>query len=191
MTMGGDGSQLGGPPPGWFQQLGQCPAYLQQPQQLGQCNQQLMQNAYPPYQLQGMQQAAGMQAAGWVEDYGEGSNRARLLLHRHLTEEQDWTLDHFGYFDVKGQIARPALRRWWSWNRYRGAEPHWHTYRLYGDGSVHEMDGDRRLTAFCIVVHHNAMERLPLWDRLLALKLMIESDLPEFLKTAKVMCQFP
>ena len=188
--MGGDGSQLGGPPPGWSQQLGQCPAYLGQYQQnLAQSPAwlQAQQQALMP---QAMQQLQAQVMPDWLDFSVEGSNRARLLLHRHLTDDQEWSLDHFGYFDVKGQVARPALRRWWAWHRHRGAEPHWHTYRLYGDGSVHEMDGDRRLTAFCIVIQ-NPIERVPLWDRLLALKLMIESDLPEFLKTAKVMCQFP
>jgi hypothetical protein len=92
----------------------------------------------------------------------EAEARARRLLERNLSAEQRRTLAKSGFIDVRACGGR--------------------VYRLARSGSVARLseDGKYLTEQYCIV----PTVAMPPEDRLLALKLMLETDEEEFLKTA-------
>jgi hypothetical protein len=93
----------------------------------------------------------------------EAEERAWQLLQRTLSEEQARTLKEERYFTVQAQSGR----------RYRIA----HDGLIYGISRPTDTPTER----FCLV----PTTKLPCGDRLLAIKLMIETNEQGFLRTAR------
>lgn len=101
------------------------------------------------------------------------NSRAQEVLEQHLTPEQREDLRTFGWFDVEGKgriVGRLGFRRTQT-RKFR--------IRLAGP-MVDEMKSKGQFQHLCIM----ALDPLPKADVMLSWKLMIEADLPRFLKTA-------
>src|SRR5262249_17308123 len=92
----------------------------------------------------------------------QAAERAHWLLERNLNAEQQRTFATGGFIDVRASGGR--------------------VYRIEGDGFVGRLSEDEKsLTAqYCIM----PTVAMPVADRLLALKLMLETAEEEFLRTA-------
>jgi hypothetical protein len=129
---------------------------------------------YADFAAQQAQYDVMASAAQFEEMQGINKHRAQALhaadelLRSHLTAEQREDLDSFGWFDVRGQWRRPLHRSTW------------HTFRIYS-GAIRELKRDGKVKDFCII----ALETLPSADVMLTLKLLVESDLNRFYKTAR------
>lgn len=97
------------------------------------------------------------------------NEKARVLLMRHLTKEQQETHRKHGYFDVQGQ-STPYTGR------------HFRIYTASATMNVYLMDGDRKIECYCA-----APENVPRCDALLAQKVMIETNEREFMRKANKM----
>jgi len=160
-------------------------------QQLGNFAQGLQQN-----QLQGVQQQQALPR--WLSDYflhtqggafpleEVSERRGEKLLREHLTPAQlaDWEARDF--FIVAPKPPRP--RRWWQ-RQYRG-DLRQHRYRLYRNGTVGVELSRGMLQSFCIRPD-NRFHYFPTCDRLLMLKLMLETDEKHFRETARIMGTTP
>jgi hypothetical protein len=94
---------------------------------------------------------------------------AEALLRAHLTAEQRRELDDYGRFEVRAKWRRPLRRSTW------------HTFQI-SPGDICELKRDGKQKHFCII----ALEpEVPTADVMLTLKLMVESDLNRFYKTAR------
>jgi hypothetical protein len=93
----------------------------------------------------------------------EASNRALRLLNGFLTASQNWELQEKGHFHVRGQDGE--------------------TYRI--DARTHQnvylMKGERRAVRYCAVMQDGG---IPMYDMLLAQKLLIETDISRFKEIA-------
>jgi hypothetical protein len=100
--------------------------------------------------------------AGAEASYREGKERARRLLARNLNEAQQRTFSKGGFIDVRSSGGR--------------------VYRLALSGSVARFSKDETYLSeyYCI----GPTRPMPLEDRLLALKLTLETDEEQFLETA-------
>lgn len=85
--------------------------------------------------------------------------RSRALLHQLLTREQRWSLRASGSFIVRGQDGRE--------------------YEVRKDGVLLIVEG-KPTVSYCI----HPKERLPIYDVMLAQKLLLESNVEHFLATA-------
>jgi hypothetical protein len=92
----------------------------------------------------------------------KAAERAHWLLERNLTAEQERTFATGGFIDVRASGGR--------------------VYRLERGGFVGRLAEDEKSlrAQYCIM----PTVAMPLADRLLALKLMLETDEEEFLRTA-------
>lgn len=107
--------------------------------------------------------------ARWARERAErdaAAARAAALLAEHLDDEQATEYEQHGYFTV---ISRDGQRRY---QIHRGRS-----------GNVREVNGNgHRLRTFCI----HPGEAVPDEDTMLAQKLMLEADDPEFFRLANV-----
>ena len=96
----------------------------------------------------------------------KASVKAKALLHRHLTKEQRWELRATQAFTVVGQDG--------------------HTYRVT-EGTANNvqllMDGKPRYSLCVVFKDHTP---IPMYDLMLAQKILLELDIRFFLRTAKV-----
>jgi hypothetical protein len=94
---------------------------------------------------------------------------AERLLDRYLTPQQWNDLKHYGWFDVEGKFRRRLHR-----TRTR-------RFRIFWAGpQVHELKANGTEQHYCILM----LESVPIADKMLALKLLIEADVNKFLETA-------
>jgi hypothetical protein len=130
---------------------------------------------YADFAAQQAQYDVMASAAQFEEMQGINKHRAQALhaadelLRSHLTEEQRRDLETFGWFEVQGKWRRPLHRSTW------------HRFRIYSGGSIREVKRSGGIKDFCII----ALETLPSADVMLTLKLLVESDLNRFYKTAR------
>lgn len=105
----------------------------------------------------------GMGRRVWRRKVASARRRARSLLHRHLTREQRWDLRGSHSFEVVGQDGRAYQITEGSCN------------------NVFLLEGGERRFRLCVVAKVN----IPIYDLMLAQKLMIESDIRSYLKLAQ------
>jgi hypothetical protein len=93
--------------------------------------------------------------------------RARQLFFRFLTREQKWELRAHQRVTTIGQDGR--------------------TYRIheYQGGNVHLVEDGIPTTTLCVVANPAVVDDLPIHDLMLAQKILLESNVAEFLKTAR------
>lgn len=177
---------MGAQSPGWM--YARAPqAQFQMPQNLGQYQQQLAAVQWglgqcgcracdldrPSLQTQWDREAW----EEWDMRRSQAQHRAEeksdRLLYRFLTPEQRLTLEELAFFDVVGKgrlVGRLGFRRTQT-----------RTFRIYWAGPmVDELLPSGKRQHLCIM----ALDSIPRSDIMLAWKLLIEADLPRFLKTA-------
>lgn len=97
----------------------------------------------------------------------KANGRARALLHKHLTKEQRWELRATKAFTVIGQDGR--------------------TYHVTegSSGNVFILEDGEPTYRLCVVPNHHVTS-LPMYDILLAQKVLLENNIRLFLHTAVV-----
>lgn len=183
------GAQMGLPEQNWYpaqQFQNALPQGLQQ--QLGQYQQalgmlQAPADVWDQYLLANMSEEEfllmrrgyrrGMDAREYFAQRDKESLKAQELLEKHLTREQRLDLEHYNYFDVEGKGKLKGRLGFRSMQTRR--------FRIHRNGPmIDEIRRDGKFQHLCIM----ALERLPREDVMLCWKLLIEADLPEFLRTA-------
>lgn len=105
------------------------------------------------------------------KDQRRADRKAKALLHRHLTKEQRWQLRGTKAFDVTGQDGRSYLVTEGSCN------------------NVRLIENGRPILSLCIVPDYTLPEYgvrpLPVYDLMLAQKVLLESNIELFLRTAR------
>lgn len=95
------------------------------------------------------------------------NRKAKALLHRFLTKEQRWELRGSKSFRVVGQDGRTYLVT-------EGMA-----------GNVRLVEGPEHVATLCVVPKYE-VTTLPMYDLMLAQKILLESQTEEFLRTARV-----
>lgn len=112
--------------------------------------------------LRGFQNGWGLFSHQQREREERATQRSRMLLYEHLTEEQIADLEELGHFQVLGMDG--------------------HQYRIM-DKTIHNvfrLENDRPSVEYCIVVQG----RVPLYDQLLAQKMLLEADIDTFMRVS-------
>lgn len=93
--------------------------------------------------------------------------RAKALFFRYLTREQKWELRAHKRVTTIGQDGRTYLINAWQ------------------GGNVYLVENGAPTTVLCVVPNPAVVDRIPVHDLMLAQKILLESNVAEFLQTAR------